>query len=114
MRRPNFLLLCLFLCALPGIAQFDTGAILGTVTDQHGASLANTQITLEDVNRGTKISVITAADGSYQFPSASISRYRITTKHAGFGIQTSQIFALTIDARQLRELFVVFGSSRAR
>jgi len=100
MRKFIFLLVCSLLCPLDGMAQFDTGAVLGTVTDDRNASVANARITLEDINRGTSVTAVTGNDGAFQFPSVPTGRYRIRTEHVGFGIQTSQIFQLTIGARQ--------------
>ena len=103
LRTTFFVIFCALFslrCALPAAAQFDTGSILGTVTDQSGAILAGATIALQDLNRATIVKAVTGKDGSYQFPSVPISHYRITTEHAGFGTQTSQPFELTIDSRQ--------------
>jgi hypothetical protein len=104
MRKFVFLLLllgvCGFVCSGSALAQFDTGAVLGAVTDARGSSVGEAKITLEDVNRGATLSVMTKSDGSFQFPSAPIGQYRIRTERAGFGVQTSQVFQLTLGARQ--------------
>ncbi len=100
MRKLLVLLVLGLLCPLFAFSQFDTGAVLGTVTDARGSVVGEAKVTLEDINRGTSLTAITGTDGNFQFPSASIGRYRIRTEHAGFGVQTSQVFQLTIGARQ--------------
>ena len=100
MRKYIYLLVCIFFLPFSGFAQFDTGAILGTVTDDKSATVSGAKITLEDINRGARLYATTGDDGVFQFPSAPIGRYRIHTEHAGFGIQTSQVFQLSIGTRQ--------------
>jgi hypothetical protein len=100
MRKLCLLFLAGFLCSRTGLAQFDSGAILGTVTDGSSSLISGARITLEDVNRGVTTSTVTASDGTFQFPVTPISRYRIRTEATGFGVQTSQIFQLSIGARQ--------------
>ncbi|WP_052313286.1 TonB-dependent receptor [Terriglobus roseus] len=81
-------------------AQFDSGAVLGTVTDDRSATVAGARVTLEDVSRGTTSAVTSAADGTFQFPSTPIGRYRLRIEHAGFSNQMTQAFQLTIGSRQ--------------
>jgi hypothetical protein len=90
------------LASLPAIAraQFDSGAVLGSVTDETKLPISDAKITLEDVNRGTRSSITSGTNGVFQFPSVPIGRYHIRTQHAGFGEQVSQDFDLTIGARQ--------------
>ncbi|MCU1323249.1 MAG: hypothetical protein JWM43_2898 [Acidobacteriaceae bacterium] len=100
MHKLLFLFVLGFLCPLCAFSQFDTGTVLGAVTDTRGSSVGDAKVTLEDVNRGTLLTVVTGSDGSFQFPSAPIGSYRIRTEHPGFGVQLSQVFQLTIGARQ--------------
>ncbi len=100
MRKFLFLFVLGLFCPLSALSQFDTGSILGTVTDARGSLVSSARISLEDVTRGTTLTTVTGTDGNFQFPSAPIGRYRIKTEHAGFGVQSSQVFQLTIGARQ--------------
>ncbi|WP_263409026.1 TonB-dependent receptor [Terriglobus tenax] len=100
MRKLFTLLVCLISLSVAGLAQFDTGAVLGSVTDEAKLPVSDAKITLEDVNRGTRFSIVSDASGVFQFPSVPIGRYHIRTEHAGFGAQVSQDFDLTIGSRQ--------------
>lgn len=90
----------LFLTPIAAMAQFDTGAVIGTTTDDHGGALPGVHVILEDVQHGTSKSTNSNSEGVFQFPSASIGTYRIHTEREGFGFQVSQPFQLTIGARQ--------------
>src|ERR1019366_5100735 len=100
MRKTLVLFLLVLLCSLHGFCQFDAGSILGAVTDGAGNQISGVKITLEDVNRGVTVTTLTGSDGAFQFPSVPISRYHIRTEATGFGVQTSQVFQLTLGARQ--------------
>jgi len=100
MQKFMFFLVCLVLFPSTAFSQFDTGTVLGTVTDDKNSVVSGAKVILEEISRGTTLSVVTSSDGAFQFPSAPIGRYRIRTEHPGFGVQTSQIFQLTIGARQ--------------
>src|ERR1019366_7846072 len=100
MRKTLVLFLLVLLCSLHGFCQFDAGSILGAVTDGAGNQISGVKITLEDVNRGVTVTTLTGSDGTVQFPSVPISRYHIRTEATGFGVQTSQVFQLTLGARQ--------------
>ncbi|MGI4853886.1 MAG: carboxypeptidase regulatory-like domain-containing protein [Janthinobacterium lividum] len=92
---------CVAACSvLSASAQFDTGAVVGTVRDAAGASVAGATLTLSDLSRGNTFHAVSGADGGYQFPSIPISRYSLTVTGGGFGTQASQPFQLTLDARQ--------------
>src|SRR6187402_776335 len=95
-----FFLVCLVLCPIAAFSQFDTGTVLGTVTDDKNNSVSDAKIFLEDTDRGTTLSTVSSSGGAFQFPSSPTGHYRIRAEHAGFGVQTGQIFQLTIGARQ--------------
>jgi hypothetical protein len=100
MRKFLLLLACVFVCPVISWAQFDTGTVLGTVTDERNAVISDARVTLDDINHGTTVSVSTGNDGMFQFPSTPIGRYRIRIEHTGFAPQVTQEFQLTIGARQ--------------
>ena len=91
----------LALCAVVSArAQFDTGAVVGTVRDAAGSSVAGARLLLTDLSRGTTLATVASSDGTYQFPSVPIGRYSLTVNGNGFGTQASQPFQVTVDARQ--------------
>lgn len=62
--------------------------------------MAGARLTLSDLSRGSSFTVVSSSDGTYQFLSIPISKYRLTIESGGFGTQASEPFQLTLDARQ--------------
>ncbi|MFN7919776.1 MAG: TonB-dependent receptor [Bryobacteraceae bacterium] len=84
-------------------AQVQSGTIVGAVTDQAGAAVANAKVTL--VNEGTRFtrSVSTNESGQYVATSVPTGNYSITAESAGFqklirtGLQLTAADTLTVD-----------------
>src|SRR3954464_11105064 len=81
MQKLSILALLSTACAF---AQFDTGSVIGTVTDPTSAVVSGVKVTLENVQTGVKQSTTTDSDGAYSFLSQRIGDYRVTAEHAGF------------------------------
>src|SRR5713226_9263004 len=84
MRRPFalFVVLVLLFSASFLVAQEQTAAIEGTITDQSGAALAG--VTVEAVNaKGQRFSTQSQASGRYRFPSLPPGVYTITATLSG-------------------------------
>jgi hypothetical protein len=79
-------------------AQFDTGAVLGTVTDASGAAVSGATVTL--ANEGTNVSVTftTGADGAFKFTPVRIGSYKVTVTLQGF--QTAVQRDVTVNVGQ--------------
>ncbi|MBL8175363.1 MAG: carboxypeptidase regulatory-like domain-containing protein, partial [Bryobacterales bacterium] len=90
-------------------AQYDAGAILGTITDPSGAVVAGVKVTLESVRTGVKQTATTDADGSYQFLNQRIGEYKVSAEAAGFKTVNSESFILTVNARQRVNLALQVG-----
>jgi hypothetical protein len=56
------------MAALPALAQFQRGAIVGTITDQSASSVSN-QITLKNLGTNEEHTVLSDERGDYTFPS---------------------------------------------
>ncbi len=81
LRKFLFLLVFLVLSPMTALSQFDTGAVLGTVSDDKSNALSGAKVTLEETSRGTAFSAVTASDGGFSFhlsPSATIAFIRRT------------------------------------
>ncbi len=78
--------LFLILCIGGGIAraQQDVGYIVGTVTDQSGASLAGVQVHIRNQNNGLSVDVVTDSNGYYQAERLQVGQYSIEIKMNGF------------------------------
>jgi len=92
-------------------AQFETASVLGYVRDGSGAVVSGATISL--VNQGTKAQVTaqTNAQGAYEFTDVKIGQYQITAQANGFDISSTQIFTVTVNARQRVDVALRVGSS---
>jgi hypothetical protein len=76
--------LALVVSAVPATAQVQTGEIFGRVTDNTGAVLPGTTVTVVGPALIKPMVAITSETGSYQFPRLPIGTYTVTFDLAGF------------------------------
>lgn len=79
-----FATLTLLLFSASALAQTTGGRILGTVTDQSGAAVADATVVITDQNRGTSRTITTDQDGAYAAPGLQPSAYKIHVEAKGF------------------------------
>ena len=78
-----FLVLALLVGLAPGVqAQFATGNVYGTVTDESGAVLPGAAVTLTS-DLGNR-STTTGTQGEFRFLNLDRGRYKVTVAIAGF------------------------------
>src|SRR5713226_4223458 len=65
-------------------AQVDTGAILGTVKDATGGTIAGAKVTITHEGTGLQQTVLTRVDGTYIFTPVRIGSYTVEVEFAGF------------------------------
>src|SRR5713226_8675820 len=82
--RPFGFILGVLLCCPPLFSQTTTGRILGTVTDQSGASLPGASLTILDVERGTTRALSTDEAGDYLAPDLIPGTYKVRAEAEGF------------------------------
>lgn len=95
-----FALLFTAFTLIPCYAQFDTAAVLGTVTDASGASVAKATLTLKNTQKGISLSTKSLENGNFEFPTVAIGNYTLSVEQTGFQAQISREFPLAIGARQ--------------
>ena len=91
------LLFCLtgaFTDALLG--QTSTATISGTVSDNQGARLSGTRITITDTDTGVVTTSETNSSGVYSVPSLPIGNYRVDAQKQGFKTDVRGPFVLTV------------------
>jgi len=66
------------------MAQSTAGRVLGTITDQSGASVAGATVVVTDTQRGTSRSLTTGASGDYAAPDLTPGIYKIRVEARGF------------------------------
>jgi len=83
----HFLLMILpvVLAVAPAIyGQASDGNVVGTITDQSGASIPNATVVLANMETGVTRTATTDTSGSYRFPNVLVGRYEIQVTAAGF------------------------------
>ena len=78
------LILALSLMSLTAQAQSTAGRVLGTVTDQSGASVAGATVVMTDTARGTSRTITTDAAGDYVGADLIPGTYKIHVEAKGF------------------------------
>ena len=68
----------------PAHAQTPTGRIIGTITDQSGATIAGAKVSVINVGTDARSERISASDGSYQVLELPIGAYKVSVQHEGF------------------------------
>jgi hypothetical protein len=66
------------------LAQLDTGAIGGVLTDSSGARIAGAQVVLINDETGATRRAVSNQSGDFTFPMAAAGVYSIQVEHAGF------------------------------
>jgi len=91
----GLVVLLLLLGVTPLYGQVDTGAVLGTITDQSGAVVSGATVTL--TNEGTKaaLSMTSGSDGGYKFTPVKIGSYTVSATSKGF--QTTETRHVVVD-----------------
>src|SRR5258708_13427110 len=72
------------LVTIPGAAQIDTGAIVGTVRDSSGGAIPKAVVALTNAATGLKQSAIANDAGEYQFIALPPGTYSVKATATGF------------------------------
>ncbi len=97
--------------ACPGVAQVDTGTILGTVKDQTGAVIPDARVTITNQGTSEQFTTMTRADGTYIVTPLKIGTYRISVEHAGFSKAENAAFELNIQQQAVVDFELRAGST---
>ena len=79
-----------------------TGSVSGIAVDTYGHSLPGVTVTIQSDAGKAVETVLTAADGSYFFPTIPVGQYQVMTLFAGFTAPTP--LAATVTAGQSTRL----------
>jgi hypothetical protein len=100
----------LLLCAIPSLAQFESGSVLGSITDPSGNAVSAAVVTLTNIRTGTSVKSKTDSSGNFLFVNQRLGSYQVRAEMAGFRVAESNPFELTVDARQRLDLRLELGS----
>ncbi len=100
------------LLGLPGVlhAQFDAGAVLGSIKDPSGASIAQASVELHDVAKGVSVSRQTDSNGDFEFDNVQAGQYTLTVTAPGFTKSTTDPFSVNVGSRQRVGLTLALGA----
>lgn len=98
---------------LPGsaLAQFDTGAVLGSVKDSSGAVLSTAIVSLRSQARGTVTNRKANASGLYEFDGVAPGNYTIEVSAPGFEQIKTERIVVNIGSRVQVNLTLHVGST---
>ena len=97
--------------ACSGVAQVDTGTILGTVKDQSGAVIPDARVTITNQGTSEQFTTTTRSDGTYIVTPLKIGTYRISVEHAGFSTAENAAFELNIQQQAVVDFELRAGST---
>src|ERR1051325_9394531 len=66
------------------LAQTQTGAIVGTVTDTSGSAVPNAAVTVTNVDTGGTTKTSTSSSGDYVVTPLPVGHYTVTVEAPGF------------------------------
>ena len=78
--------LILFAIVFPARSQYDTGTILGTVTDASGGVIPHAKVTALETTTNEERVFLTDAAGDYRFNALPRGTYRVTASAPGFAL----------------------------
>lgn len=109
--RKLVLLFVLLLCSHSILmAQFETGAVLGTIRDRTDAVVAGARVTLTNLDTGISASRDTDDNGNFEFFNVKPGRYKLTAEKAGFAAANADEFRVSVGARQRADLTLAVSS----
>jgi hypothetical protein len=95
------------LFSIPLIAQLATASLSGVVTDEQGAAVPGTLVTVEDPARGIRREAVSGPSGAFSFAQLPPSTYLLTAKARGFA--ASKVERLVLNASDLRTLRITLS-----
>src|SRR5688572_10850816 len=102
------------LAAPRAFAQFETAALVGTVTDSSGALVADATITVTSIETGVSQIRRTDQYGSFELVTLRIGTYVVTAEKPGFAVALVDNVRLTVGARQRIDLTMRVGQLTER
>jgi hypothetical protein len=85
-------------------AQFDSGNVIGTVSDSTGAVVSGAKMKLTSLDTGIAVEAATNQIGEYIFLAVRVGRYRVTAEKAGFATVVADQVRVDVGARQRVDL----------
>src|ERR1700744_3694209 len=91
--------LLVFACPALLHAQFDTGAIVGRITDASGTPVRDAVVSVRSVDKGTGQTKKASEQGDYEFTDLQIGLYIVSIEAPGYETSTTEPINVTVDSR---------------
>src|ERR1035437_10052964 len=102
--RSHFLFLAaILLIPIQNMAQTALTSLHGTITDQTGAVVPGTHVSIANAETGFKAERISGAHGDYAFEQITPGKYAVLTEATGFSAQKEFVELLVNQARTRSE-----------
>src|SRR5580704_3307355 len=111
-RLHHLVVLCFALVALSFTAKAQDAAIVGTVTDPSGASVANVKITVTNTETGLSHTATTSDAGQYVFPELKIGHYDAKAEASGFKTAEQKGIVLQVGDRSRIDFQMQLGGAQ--
>src|SRR5580658_7405370 len=112
-RLHHLAVLCFALLALSFTVKAQDAAIVGTVTDPSGASVANVKITVTNAETSLTHTVTTNDSGQYVFPELKIGHYDAKAEANGFKTAEQKGIVLQVGDRSRIDFQMQLGGAQA-
>ncbi len=94
------------------LAQGTTAAILGTVTDSTGATIAGASLQVTNVGTGQSQTAITDSAGRYNVPTLSVGNYEVQASKEGFAKVIRRGVTLTVGSQNVVDFSLAVGQAQ--
>jgi len=94
--RVKMILGFVLLAATAVVAQTFRGGVVGTVTDNSSASVADAQVTVSSADTGLSRSAVTDSAGNFRFGELPLGTYTVTVVKTGFRTETQKGVAVAV------------------
>lgn len=102
-------LLPLLLTPLPGLAQFTTASLGGSVTDSSGSVIVGATVTVRNVETGLTVSRTTDINGAYLFSRLAVGSYELVVGQPGFTTYQQSGITLTVNQAATQNVQLTVG-----
>ena len=97
--------------ALPALAQYDNGSLVGTIRDASGAPVAGAVVKVTNVGTGSTVQVVTDGAGEYTVPQLRVGTYTVNASAPGFSAAVAENIGVAVNVRQHIDLGLKVGGT---
>jgi outer membrane receptor protein involved in Fe transport len=92
-------------------AQYDTGTIVGQISDATGAALPGVTVTVVNKNTQATHTVVSGTSGQYEVPALHTGAFKVSASLAGFSTAVADNITVSVGGRQHIDLTLQIGQS---